>query len=305
MVSRKGYVFIGLNVVRALSIIALLLLFASSIVTMVQDIKSVNAFIAAGKASPDIRAAESNSTSTDVDCLNADTDYVDGSTVPNQPAGAFWAVLNRLLIIFQAIVLIMSEVGWPASFFGRFFPILGNDFGLGALGVIQCFLAVPSVPCRLGAAVLSHHVDEFSLVSAFFLFSIGCLNILLGLIFRESAKWRRSLTSWREQHKESVLPTTSLGPPRQLMMSTGGTLATNPVAPWDARERDGADASRSGSLSSQKSGMGFGRQGEKAALARGYTISRPDEALPTYVPKRTVTIRDSHAPSESESNTAV
>ena len=62
--------------------------------------------------------------------------------MPNQAAGAFWAVLNRLLIIFQVIVLIMSEVGWPAAFFNRFFPILGDDFGLGALGVIQC-LCVP------------------------------------------------------------------------------------------------------------------------------------------------------------------
>ena len=58
--------------------------------------------------------------------------------MPNQPAGAFWAVLNRLLIIFQVVVLIMSEVGWPMAFFNRFFPILGDDFGLGALGVIQC-----------------------------------------------------------------------------------------------------------------------------------------------------------------------
>ena len=70
-------IFIGLNVVRALSIIALLLLFASSIVTMVQDIRSVNAFIAAGKASPDIRTADANSTSTDIDCINGDTDYVE------------------------------------------------------------------------------------------------------------------------------------------------------------------------------------------------------------------------------------
>ena len=58
--------------------------------------------------------------------------------MPNQPAGAFWAVLNRLLIIFQAIVLILSEIGWPMAFFNRFFPILGDNFGLGALGVIQC-----------------------------------------------------------------------------------------------------------------------------------------------------------------------
>lgn len=33
------------------------------------------------------------------------------STVPNQPAGVFWAVLNRLLIIGQTVVLILSELG--------------------------------------------------------------------------------------------------------------------------------------------------------------------------------------------------
>jgi hypothetical protein len=60
-----------------------------------------------------------------------------GSTVPNQPAGVFWAVLNRLLIIFQIIVLFLSEVGWPMKFFNRFFPVLGSEFGLGALGVMQ------------------------------------------------------------------------------------------------------------------------------------------------------------------------
>ena len=118
--------------------------------------------------------------------------------------------------------------------------------------------------------MLSHHVDEFSLVSAFFLFSLGCVNIFLGLIFRESAKWRRSLTSWREQDKNTkggVLPTTQ--GPRPLVMSPHGDTA------WE-KEREayggygaGGDTSRSGSLSSQKSGMGFGRQGEKAALARG------------------------------------
>lgn len=60
------------------------------------------------------------------------------STVPNQPAGVFWAVLNRLLIIGQVIILFLSEIGWPSAFFERFFPVLGDEFGLGALGVIQC-----------------------------------------------------------------------------------------------------------------------------------------------------------------------
>jgi len=60
------------------------------------------------------------------------------STVPNQPAGEFWAVLNRLLIIAQIFVLILSEVGYPEKFFNRFFPVLGPNFGLGPLGVMEC-----------------------------------------------------------------------------------------------------------------------------------------------------------------------
>lgn len=42
---------------------------------MVQDVKSVNAFIAAGKADSNIRVAEGNS--TDVDCISTDTDYIE------------------------------------------------------------------------------------------------------------------------------------------------------------------------------------------------------------------------------------
>lgn len=224
-VALRVYIFVGLNALRVLSIISLLLLFASSILTLVHDIEGVNHFVEAGK--------NGTSNNTLVNC-----DYIDGTTVPNQPAGVFWAVVNRLLIIGQVIVLIMSEVGWPSGFFARFFPILGRDFGLGALGVIQCLI---------GAAVLSHHVDDFSLVSAFFLFSIGCLNMLFGLIFRASAKSKRSILSWREE-KKSVLPHSDIS-----------------------------------SLAGSKIGYGFGRQGEKAAARNGYpTISAPIESLPRY-----------------------
>ena len=134
---------------------------------MVNDIKAVNSFM---------HASSTNSTEAEemLDC-----DYIEDSTVPNQPAGVFWAVTNRLLIIAQVIVLILSEIGWPMSFFQRFFPVLGQDFGLGALGIFQGLI---------GAAVLSHHVDDFSLVSAFFLFAIACINMLLvSSIFGPSA----------------------------------------------------------------------------------------------------------------------
>ncbi|KAF8350420.1 hypothetical protein F5887DRAFT_856562, partial [Amanita rubescens] len=47
--------------------------------------------------------------------------------------------------------------------------------------------------------ILSHHVDDYTLVSAFFLFSMECLNMLLGLVFRKSAKDMRSILSWRAE----------------------------------------------------------------------------------------------------------
>jgi hypothetical protein len=57
--------------------------------------------------------------------------------VPNQAAGVFWAVVNRLLIILEAVVLLLSELGWPMKLFDRYFPVLGTEFGLGALGLFQ------------------------------------------------------------------------------------------------------------------------------------------------------------------------
>lgn len=44
-------IFISLNAIRALSIIALLLVFSSSILVMVDDIEAVNVFVSGGSNS--------------------------------------------------------------------------------------------------------------------------------------------------------------------------------------------------------------------------------------------------------------
>ncbi|KAJ6508840.1 hypothetical protein C8R45DRAFT_968967 [Mycena sanguinolenta] len=258
MLPPRAYSFIGLNVLRILSIVGLLLVFSSQIVTLVHDIQAVNNF-QAGKT-----AAATSDSQTDSD--NAQTlssEYIIGSTVPNQPAGVFWAVLNRLLIIFQVIVLLLSEFGWPAAFFNRFFPILGKDFGVGPLGIIECLL---------GAAILSHHVDEFSLVAAFFLFAIGCLNQFAGLIFRESAKSKRSITSWRE-HSKNVLPTHVAGVDIRPVAAAAPSFVSSVFKNEKPQEEP-------------KVGQGFGRQGERAAGLKGYLISKPVESLPRYATSR-------------------
>ncbi|KAJ7772983.1 hypothetical protein DFH07DRAFT_733565, partial [Mycena maculata] len=242
----------GLNAVRFLSVVALLLVFSSSILVMVTNIKAVNAFQANRIA---------NSTDVMLEC-----DYIEGSTVPNQPAGVFWSVVASLLIIFQVIILLFSEFGWPAVFFDRFFPVLGADFGLGALGIFQCLI---------GAQILSHHVDDFTLVSAFFLFSIGCLNMLLGLIWRESAKTKRSLRASK-----------GAGAPKGIIAADIRPQFVN--EPYFVGARDVAgpenvdEASFATWRSTDKASYGFGRQGEKAAGLRGFILQRPEESLPRY-----------------------
>ncbi|EJD05198.1 uncharacterized protein FOMMEDRAFT_58262, partial [Fomitiporia mediterranea MF3/22] len=268
MLPPRAYIFIGLNVIRVLSIIGLILVFSSSILVMVDDIKAVNRFVSAAQTTG------SNSTVTDsmLDC-----DYIEGSTVPNQPAGVFWAVVNRLMIIFQVVILFLSEIGWPYKFFDRFFPVLGTNFGLGAIGLFQCFI---------GAAVLSHHVDDFALVSAFFLFAIGCLNILIGLIFREKGKAKRSITSWRAEKKKGILPMVTdrigerAGPLRPMFTGQPPSFLSNHLT-----GNSHPDNSSEITLTDEKRGYGWGRQAEKKlAGAKGILISKPVEALPPYGP---------------------
>ncbi|KAI0929335.1 hypothetical protein AcV5_006630 [Taiwanofungus camphoratus] len=247
MLPSRAYIFIGLNAVRVLSIVSLLLVFASSIFVMVEDVQAFNRFM-----------SQPNSTNMQ------NCDYIPDSDVPNQPAGIFWAVVNRLLIIFQVIVLILSEIGWPAAFFDRFFPVLGSTFGLGALGIIQGLI---------GATILSHHVDDFTLVTGFFLFALACLNMLLGLVFREKAKAQRSITSWREEAK-GVLPKSS--DLRPSFTRPASTFVSNIF------KGDGGRARAIDEFG--KTGFGFGRQGEKTAGLKGFLISKPLETLPRYAP---------------------
>jgi hypothetical protein len=174
------------------------------------------------------------------------------STVPNQTGGVFWAVVNQLLIITQVIILILSECGWPMSAFDRFFPVLGTSFGLGPLGVFECLI---------GATILSHFVDDFTLVAAFFLFSLGCLNILLGLIFGVKARQKRSFRAWRSD-PDDVLPPVSEKRPE---FTGPNSTFMHPIF--------GPRKGQSNAPPLATSGHGFGSDAEKFAALKG--ISHP------------------------------
>ena len=145
----------------------------------------------------------------------------------------------------------------------------------------SCFLNLSS---SIGAAVLSHHVDTFTLVSAFLLFSIGCLNVFVGLIFRQGAKSKRSITSWRD-HAKSVIPTHVAGV--NITPITSSVLSNPPsfVSDLYTGKSDSSHGSKEDNEKEKFASLGFGRQGEKAAGLKGYLISKPVESLPRYIPK--------------------
>jgi hypothetical protein len=105
--------------------------------------------------------------------------------------------------------------------------------------------------------------------------------MLLGLIFRESAKERRSITSWRAESK-GILPqmTGANGPKRFKSTSSGSTpfldrsLSTNEKSAgygWSDLKSDHSFRSI------DRQGYGFGRQGEKAAGLKGLSgLCYPD-----------------------------
>lgn len=175
------------------------------------------------------------------------------------------------------------------AFFDRYFPVLGTQFGLGALGIFQCLISTQ---------ILSHHVDDFTLVSAFFLFALGCVNMLLGLIFRESAKAKRSITSWRSEAK-GIIPMSQDNRP---VFTASATFApAMEKAPYMVR----ADTTVSDAgtwRSTEKASLGFGRQGEKAAGLRGFLLQKPEESLPRYASPAPAGV--SRAPSTSSASSS-
>lgn len=120
---------------------------------------------------------------------------------------------------------------------------------------------------RIGASVLSQHVDDFTLVAAFFLFVIGCLNMLIGLIFRESAKQRRSIRAWRAGPQDT-LPT-HLAPAANLNRSATSTSGQSYSSSTVYEEKSRDHAEFGDARSASRAGYGFGRQGEKAAGMKG------------------------------------
>ena len=127
--------------------------------------------------------------------------------------------------------------------------------------------------------------------------------MLLGLIFRESAKAKRSITAWRAEAK-GILPTS--------MDKRPVFVNATPIVSSIFSQEKGQQVHVSHETvsdahsfrSTEKTGHGFGRQGEKTAGLRGFILQKPEESLPRYAsptPPRSTTLSRSSSVTSSSS----
>ncbi|MCO5585020.1 hypothetical protein L7F22_038952 [Adiantum nelumboides] len=170
MLPVKGIIFIGLNALRLISMIALILVFCSTISLMANDSRTYNRL-----------RREDLLQSTGDEC-----DYYPESDVPTTTWGIFWIQLDRFWIICLCILCFLSDLSIKiiSSFFQNYIPILAPSFGTMPLGIIQIIIS---------SSLLSHYVQDFTLATPWLLFFVGLLNIAAGIGFGYRGKLRRSL----------------------------------------------------------------------------------------------------------------
>ncbi|SNX81865.1 uncharacterized protein MEPE_00570 [Melanopsichium pennsylvanicum] len=170
--------FLGLNLVRIISLIVIILVFTTLIMGLVEDIR-------------DYHNDENMDEARTEDCA-----YVPGTSIPMQTWGIFWVEFHRALLLLGVVALFFSELSW----FGinrlenaaqLWFPILSSTRGLAALGCVHVVIAT---------SILSHYLDEFPLVVSWMLFVIGICYLCLGIAFhRHPLKDGRSLFSQKRK----------------------------------------------------------------------------------------------------------
>ncbi|GAA5912835.1 hypothetical protein JCM8208_006440 [Rhodotorula glutinis] len=122
--------------------------------------------------------------------------YVGSTSIPKGPGGALFSTLERIFAAFILLFALVSELPFPfpplsrpavllERFWIAFFPPFGNEYGVGVLGAVQVFV---------GAQVLSHYTTGWVQVSAWLLFLVGILDLLVGLALGSRVKVLRSLS---------------------------------------------------------------------------------------------------------------
>ncbi|KAA1469231.1 hypothetical protein DENSPDRAFT_593393 [Dentipellis sp. KUC8613] len=243
MIARRTLGFVGLNIVRFISIVSLVL---ALVVTVRLVSKDVDLIKSAMSKKPSTPPADNSTASAAAAAPSGNP------ATPDPVASLIAGLLNGMLVSFAAGALLFSEIEWPMKFWDTFFPVLGSGHGLGPLGIFQIFM---------GAMIIDRVADNLTFVAGMMVLFTGVLNVMLGFLLRGSSKELRSVKSWRARKDAPILPKYRAPVFRASLFQTQDPGAI----PYDA--------------SDEKAGYGFGMEGEKAAGLNGYVLSTLPETL--------------------------
>ncbi|KAG8760107.1 hypothetical protein FRC14_004093 [Serendipita sp. 396] len=185
--------FYILNVLRAFSLLSLLFVFIANLVILAEDVRALR---------------------QPVDKDHEDCEYIEGTSVPNQPAGNFRAFLSIALNLVEVVILVLAEIGFPESFFKNWIPCLDKEHSLVGVGVLEFLLA---------AHFASQFLDTFPLVASFFLLIAGILNI--STMYFDRPKFFRSYTFWKGSRSTNDMSTVESGASRTMSPYNGPSAA--------------------------------------------------------------------------------
>ena len=155
------FAFLGLNILRLVSLVTIILVFTTLIMGFVEDVRDYGSDAIMDEAESE-------------DCA-----YVPGTSIPMQTWGIFWVELHRVLLITGIVSLFFAELSWFGSqklegAAQTWVPVLSRTRGLAAMGSVHVVIAT---------SILSHYLDEFPLVVSWMLFVIGVIYLCLGIAF--------------------------------------------------------------------------------------------------------------------------
>jgi len=190
--------FVLITIIRIVGIVAMLLVISAEVWEMVRNIQGYAADVKL-RHDEEASAVLTNSTILRPDLCG----YVMSTTVPDHAGGIFFSTFFRFLNVIVLFFLLVSEISLPIpaiyNFYLRNFPPLSEDASLGFLGAAMMWIAT---------SVLSADVANFAMTSAWILFIMGFLNVLLGVIAGSSARETRSVFV-TDKSKRDILPTNS------------------------------------------------------------------------------------------------
>ncbi|GHJ85335.1 hypothetical protein NliqN6_1737 [Naganishia liquefaciens] len=267
--------FIVLNVVRFLSIVALILIMVSQMVGASND--------AVAYRESELPNAVSNTTYLSID---EDCDYFELTSVPDQPGGIFWAILNRTFIIIVIFILLPTELIIPVKrltqFYLDYIPVISPSHGLGILGVVQCWIAstvlskyVQRTPQTKAAhKIYTTYNDKFETLRPFADVAVSAMSKNKNPAPAQPGSDRQAYSSTENLlHKDEKKSQTYTEP--DVDRPSGSQTAHG--EPSGTKRFSKVQGVKFGSF-------GFGKQAQKSGNLKGLVITRPMETLPRFAP---------------------